>query len=247
MAVARERGLAAIGIADHLPLAHNPHPDPTLAMPLAELDAYVAEVNALKSAEPGFVLLGVEADYLPASVEVTAELLGRLSLDYVVGSVHFLNGWGFDDPRYVEEYEHRSVDQVYREYLRLVGDAAETGLFDIIGHLDLVKKFGHRARSDLRSEWQALAERLAAAGVAVELNTAGLRKPVGELYPSPAVLEILHGCGVPLTFGSDAHCPEDVGRDFDLAVTAARNAGYRSYVRIATDGFREHPLPDGVG
>ncbi len=243
VAAARDQGLSAIGVADHLPLAHEPDPDPSLAMPLAELDDYVNEVGALKVEYPGFVLLGVEADYLPASLEVTAALLGRLPLDYVVGSVHFLDGWGFDDPRYVEEYERRSVDEVYRQYLRLVGDAAETGLFDIIGHLDLVKKFGHRASADMTSEWEGLAARLKRAGVAVELNTAGLRKPVGELYPAPEVLKILGRFSVPLTFGSDAHCPDAVGRDFDQAVAAARTAGYQAYVQIGPEGFSEHPLP----
>jgi len=122
------------------------------------------------------------------------------------------------------------VDEVYREYYRLLRSAAKTGLFDIIAHMDLVKKFGYRPKSDLGPVIDETAAVFKAAGLAVEINTSGLRKPVAEVYPSADILRILSKNGVPITFGSDAHDPKDVGRDFDVAADMAREAGFREYV-----------------
>ncbi len=236
VACAQAAGLLAIGCADHLPLL--PEPDPELAMGACELEDYVAEVKELQSRLPGFVLLGIEADYRPDTIVEVRALLDSRPFDYVIGSVHHLGDWGFDDPRQIDRYESADIDAMWAEYFELVGDAAETGLFSIIGHLDLVKKFGHRAARPLEAELERLLARLAAAGVAVEINTAGLHKPVGEAYPSPAILRKLRKAGVPITFGSDAHRPEEVGRDFAHAVGLARAAGYDSFAVLVPD-------PDG--
>lgn len=225
---ARRLGLPGVGIADHLPLLHGR--DPQLSMDLSELDSYVEEVLELKARYPGYVLLAVEADYRPDTVHRLADLLASQPFDYVIGSVHYLDGWGFDDPRYKDGFGKRDVDEVYRQYLELVGDAAESGLFTILGHLDLVKKFGHRPRRPLDDEVAQLADRIGRAGVAVELNTAGLRKAVEEIYPSLAVLRALRACDVPITFGSDAHRPREVGKDFDRALALAREAGYAEHL-----------------
>lgn len=246
---AREKGLEGIGISDHLPLLHTTTPDPVLAMSRDELPEYVDEVIELKERYPGYVLLGIEADFNPDIAGETADLLAAYPFDYAIGSIHYLEGWGFDDPRYADEFDSRDVNAVYREYLELVGRAADSGLFDVMGHLDLVKKFGHRATNDLAPEWERLAQRLADAGVAVEINTAGLRKPVGEMYPAAEVLELLAGAGVPLVFGSDAHSPEDVGRDFPNALELARRCGYREYVTFLSNregraAKRRRPFPD---
>ena len=224
---ARAAGLLSLGIADHLPLL--PTPDPDLAMDMCELDDYVAEVRALMDAHPGFVLLGVEADYRRGTVEEVAGLLAAQPFDYVIGSVHFLGEWGFDDPRQVAEYGGRDIDAAWMEYFELVGEAAESGLFTILGHLDLMKKFGYRPTRALDRELERLVERIARSGVLVEINTAGLHKPVGEAYPSPHVLGLLHEAGVGITFGSDAHRPAEVGRDFAHAVALARSAGYETF------------------
>jgi histidinol-phosphatase (PHP family) len=223
----------AIGCADHLPLL--PEHDPELSMEAFQLDDYVAEVQGLKAEYPGFVLLGIEADYRPSTVEEVRALLHGRPFDYVIGSVHHLGDWGFDDPRQMDRYEHADIDDMWVEYFDLVGDAAETGLFTIMGHMDLVKKFGYRATRTLGAELDRLLERLARAGVAVEINTAGLHKPVKEAYPSPDILRRLREAGVPITFGSDAHRPEEVGRDFVHAVDLARAAGYDSFAVLTPD------------
>lgn len=228
---AHERGLTGIGVCDHLPLAG--HRDPELSMDLADLPGYVEEVMELKRAHPGYVFLGIEADYEPESFDETRELLRAFPFDYVVGSVHFLDGWAFDDPRCQDGWTGRDIDEVYRRYFELVAEAAETGAFTILGHLDLVKKFGHRPERPPLEAARSLVERVKRSGVAVEINTAGLRKPVSEVYPDIALLRLLRIAGVPLTFGSDAHTPNDVGRDFDYALRLAHAAGYDRYAAIA--------------
>jgi histidinol-phosphatase (PHP family) len=230
---AQTAGLLAIGVADHLPLL--PEPDPELSMNACELLDYVDEVQELKARFPGFVLLGIEADYRPETVSDVQALLESQPFDYVVGSVHHLGDWGFDDPRQVERYNSVDIHDVWVEYYERVGEAAESGLFTIIGHLDLVKKFGHRATRPLDAELDRLVRRIARAGVVVEINTAGLHTPAKEAYPSPEILGRLQTAEVPITFGSDAHRPPQVGRDFAHAAALARTAGYDSFATLDAD------------
>jgi histidinol-phosphatase (PHP family) len=230
---ARAQGLLNLGIADHLPLL--PEPDPRLTMSASDLTDYVSEVQALKTGDPGYVLLGVEADYRPHTVSEVRDLLEAYPFDYVVGSVHFLGDWAFDDPRNVAEYDNRDIDHVWIEYLELIGDAAESGLFTILGHLDLVKKFGFRPTRTLDKEFTRAVQRIARAGVLVEINTAGLHKPVAEAYPTVEILRLLCDAGVPVTFGSDAHAPGEVGRDFAHAAVLAQAAGYTSFASLEED------------
>jgi histidinol-phosphatase (PHP family) len=242
-----EEGLAAIGIADHLPLL--PEPDPSISMCLADLDGYVEEALDLKRVHSGYVLLGVEADYRPHTVSDVQSLLESHPFDYVIGSVHHLGVWGIDDERQIDGYSGRDIDHIWVEYLELVGDAAESGLFTILGHVDLAKKFGYRPSRALTEELDRLVERIARTGVLVEINTAGFHKPVGEAYPSPEILRRLCEAGVEITFGSDAHRPSEVGRDFDRAVQLARDAGYVRFASLepAAQGGRARveltPLP----
>ncbi|MFH0916334.1 MAG: histidinol-phosphatase HisJ family protein, partial [bacterium] len=242
---ARAKGLSAIGIADHLPLLPEPA-DAGLSMGMCELTDYVDEVQALKTGFPGYVLLGIEADYRAHTISDVGALLESYPFDYAIGSVHHLGTWGFDDPRQMERYAERDIDDVWTEYFELVGDAAESGLFTILGHLDLVKKFGYRPTRTLEKELSRLVDRIARAGVLVEINTAGLHRPIGEAYPTPDILRRLCDAGVGITFGSDAHRPEEVGRDFAHAAELAQAAGYEAYGALDVDrkGGRAHVRPN---
>jgi histidinol-phosphatase (PHP family) len=231
---AQATGLLALGVADHLPLL--PVPDSELSMSVGELEDYVADVQSLQEMFPGYVLLGVEADYRRETVTDVAAMLAAYPFDYVIGSVHFIADWPFDDPRHIAGYDDCDIDALWVEYFELVGEAAESGLFNILGHLDLVKKFGYRPTRALDHELARLVERIARSEVIVEINTAGLHKPVGEAYPSLHVLHLLRQADVSITFGSDAHRPEEVGRDFDHAVTLARSAGYDGFTVLEPQG-----------
>jgi histidinol-phosphatase (PHP family) len=242
-----EAGLSEMGFSDHLYLYWWPADlrDPELGMADWELDYYVQDVERCREryASDIAIRLSTEADFVPGHEQALEAILRRYDWDYVVGSVHFLDGWGFDDSRYRDGYERWDVDALYRRYFALVGASAETGLFDVIGHADLVKKFGHRARLDLAGEYEALATRFARSGVCVEVNTAGLRKPCGEAYPHPDLLTACRVAGVRTTFASDAHTPADVAADVTAAASLMRAAGYTEYLRFAGRQRVGFPIP----
>ncbi|MEW6446744.1 MAG: histidinol-phosphatase HisJ family protein [Bacillota bacterium] len=224
------RGLREIGFADHIPQYFLPphRRDPGLAMTEQELEAYVREVEGAAAASKEIsVRLGIEADYSPGQEKKLEAILDRYPFDYVLGSVHYLSGWGFDNPSEVQGYSERDIDALYVEYFGLIRQMATTGLFDVVAHPDLLKKFGYRPRGNIHSLYEETVRVIAAAGLVVEVNTAGLRQPVEEIYPAPAFLELCYRYEVPVTLGSDAHRPEDVGRDFDRAEALLRKVGYR--------------------
>lgn len=226
VAAAIDRGLDEIGIADHMPLYYCD--DPELAMRPDELPLYVEAVLEVKErfADRMTVRLGIEADYHPETMEMRARELAKYPWDYVIGSVHILDGWVFDDPRRLEVYEGLDIDEFYERYLGAVADMVETGLYDIVGHMDLAKKFNFRPGIDLSPHYARILAKMAARRVCYEINTAGLRWPADEMYPDPAFVEMAHEMGVPVTLGSDAHTPGDVARDFDMALDLLSEVGY---------------------
>ena len=223
-------GLQEIGFSDHAPLLC--YEDPKITMNFQQLPEYhrmIEDVRAQYKSKLN-TKVALEADFLVGYEEKTRTLLEGYPYDYVIGSVHFIKEWGFDNPAEEKKWQSQDVDQVYHLYYGLLRKSAESRLFDIMGHVDLVKKFGHRSGQDMTEEIQKTAKVFKESGVAVEINTAGLRKPVKEIYPSLAALKIYCKAGVPLTFGSDAHDPKDVGRDYDKAVDLAKAAGYKQYI-----------------
>lgn len=202
-----------------------------------DLEAYCAFAR-----EAG-LLVGIEADYVAGAEERIAELLAELPLDYVVGSVHFIGEAAIDQERWsVWETGDGDPDTVWARYFEQVASAARSGLFDVIAHPDLVKVWGSGRpgpRRDPRHFWEPAVEAIAEAGVAAEISTAGLRKPVGEIYPAPGLGEMLAGAGVPFALSSDAHLPEQVGWAYDHAVQYLRSTGVGE---IATFRARERRL-----
>jgi len=241
------KGFGEVGIADHLPLTYVG--DRTLSMGPEDLPRYVEEVLALKEKFKDVisVKLGIEADYHPPTMDDIAGMLEAHPFDYVIGSVHVLGDWIFDDPRSSERYDSLDLDAFYAEYLEAETAMARTGLYDIVGHADLAKKFDKRASMDLAPHYRELLKEIGDAGMCYEVNTAGLRWPAGEIYPEPAFVRIGAGMGVPVTLGSDSHCPEDVGRDFGLALDLVRGAGYRELATFEDRVMTLLPLDNAAG
>ncbi|MCK9524485.1 MAG: histidinol-phosphatase HisJ family protein [Limnochordia bacterium] len=189
-----------------------------------------------------FLKVGLEADYFPHRESEIRSLLRRYSFDFVLGSVHFLGSWSFDWKAELG-WPGRELDDVYLAYIELVKRAAQSELFDVLSHLDVIKVFGHRARRRLDSEWAALLQLIAEEDLAIEVSTAGLRKPVGEIYPHPALIKEAARLNIPITLASDAHTPADVGDRWEEAVAIARASGCRSYCSFTRRKRVEHELP----
>ena len=244
-----EAGLTELGFSDHLFMYWLPpnSRDPELGMAEWEHDFYIEDVERCRAryANDITIRLSTEADFIPDHEAELESILRRYDWDYVIGSVHFIDGWGFDDSRYLGNYETWDIDALYARYFDLVGASAETGLFDTIGHVDLIKKFGHRPNADQSSAYARLASRLAQTGVCVEVNTAGLRKPVAEMYPHPDLLRACHAAGVQTTLGSDAHAPTEVAADLSTATELMRSAGYAAFTRYERRTRTAVPLLDG--
>lgn len=171
---------------------------------------------------------GLEVDYIPGREKEIRQMLAGQSFDFVTGSIHFIDGWGFDHPDYRNVFDHKDIDEVYAAYFSLAEQAAVSGLFDIMGHLDLIKIWGHRPiKHDIMNYLGPVLKSIKAAGLVIEINSAGLRKPVGELYPQPEIIDGMFALNIPITLGSDAHHPDQVGDGLKEAEIAARRAGYR--------------------
>ena len=179
------------------------------------------------------IRLALEVDYLPGQEEWIRELAAPHPWDYFIGSVHYVfDSWDIDNPARQSEWKNRDAFEVWSAYFDRLTLAARSGLFDIIGHADLPKKFGHRPTSDCVPLYEKFLAAAQKAGCAIELNTAGLRKECREIYPSRPFLQLAFRNGVPITFGSDAHAPVEVGMNFAEAVQLAHSVGYRECRRF---------------
>jgi histidinol-phosphatase (PHP family) len=227
VAEAEKKKIDEIGFSDHIYLEKR-----QWSMDHANLPKYVEYIRTLRGKSSISIKTGLEVDFIPDQMDSLMHLIKQGSPDYLIGSVHHIGYWLLDSEREIEEWKKRNVDQVYTQYFGLVQTMAETRLFDIVGHLDLVKKFGHRPRSDLTDLMLRTVKTIGKSGMCIEINTSGLRKPCHEIYPSERLLKMCFDHGIPITFGSDAHSPEDVGNGFAQAVALVRRVGYDEITRF---------------
>ena len=174
------------------------------------------------------VSLGIEMDWIPGRGDALLGFLKPYSWDVVLGSVHWIGAFGFDNPAFREEWDRRDPDRVFSEYVALLSDLAESGLADVLAHPDLPKLFGHRP-TNLTAFHLAVVEAASRGGCAIEINTNGLRQPAAEIYPAEALLRKAHEAGLAITLASDAHTPERIGQGFEQATDLARRAGYTGF------------------
>jgi histidinol-phosphatase (PHP family) len=208
----------------------------------ADLDVYVGVLAAARDAgQP--IRVGIELDWLgDDAVRDLRALIADRDLDIVLGSVHWLAGAMIDHPDY-PVWGSYSVEDVWRLYFEELRRAALSGLYDVMAHPDLPKVFGDRPPGGVpQREYEETADAFAAAGVACEISSAGLRKPVGELYPAPAFLQACCDRGIPITLAADGHRPQDVGLDLEHAARLATEAGYRTVTAFRGREPRQEPL-----
>jgi len=227
-AMAEEAGVAELGVSEHvyrfsqaLDLWRHPFWEEQAR---DDLDAYCEFVRSTS------LRLGIECDFVAGREDRTANLLDARDFDYVVGSVHFIRGGAVDHEGWDVWDGEGDPDAVWRRYFETLAEAARSGLFDVLAHPDLVKVWG-RARPgparDPRFYYEPAVEAIAETGIAVEVSTAGLRKPVGEIYPDPAFADMCVDAGAVFTLSSDAHVPEQVGYGYERALEFLDRLGIR--------------------
>ena len=226
---ALEMGLTEIGFSDHSPMRKDGFDD--WRMLLSELDDYVARVEQARRDHPSMAIrLALEVDYIPGHEDWIRELAAMHPWDYLIGSVHYVSdSWDFDNPAKISEWRKRDPYEVWKVYFERLTMAASSGLFEIIGHADLCKKFCFVPEQDCSEMILEFLRAAKSTDTAIEINTAGAYKDCREFYPSRHILKMAHAEGVSLTFGSDSHDPKEVGRDFGTAIELARSVGYDSW------------------
>ena len=241
---ARVAGVDEIGFSDHVYYfrqAASLWEIPWMLERVADdLDDYVSAVEEAK--RRGLpVKLGLEVDYFPGSGDELTRVLEPYPWDFLLGSVHFVDGIPVDqEPGLVDELP---VEEAWRRYFAWVVEAAGSGLFDVLAHPDLVKVFGRRPSAEVAQALQLeLAEAAAKGNVCIEVSAAGLHKPVGELYPDAELLALCRERDVPITLASDAHDPAHVGRDVVRAASLARGVGYETVTVFEARKRRQEPL-----
>nr|WP_246851752.1 histidinol-phosphatase [Patulibacter sp. SYSU D01012] len=213
-----------------------------------DLDAYCTFVR-----EQTDLKLGIEADFVAGREDRMATLLEARDWDYVVGSVHFLADRGVD-AEYSESGSNwdvwrgaGSADEVWKRYFETLAECARSGLYDVLAHPDLVKVWGPARPTperDPRFFYEPAIEAIAETGIVVELSTAGLRKPVGELYPARAFLEMVADAGNPVALSSDAHTPEQLGWGYAEALELLDAVGITQLTTFERRTARAIPIED---
>lgn len=213
---AKKMGLIEIGFSEH--------------------DEYIEEIDInlieeIRQRNPGLgIRLGLEVDYKPEAEQNIKILTQSKKFDYLIGSVHFIEGWAFDHPDYKHKFEEYDIDMIYQSYYDLVDKAVNSKLFDIVGHLDLIKIWGHKPKQDVLKYVEPVLSSIKEADLVIEINGAGLRKPVKEIYPKWEIIKLMKKMGIGITLGSDAHHPNQMGLNIDAGILIAKKAGYKNVV-----------------
>lgn len=209
------------GFSDHAPMRF----DEEWRMKFEEIPFYEKSVLELqqKYHQDIQILLAYEVDFLAGYLD---EHILQRPVDYFIGSVHFLGTWGFDNPEFIGEYQHHDINEIWQHYFEAIEALAKSRLFDIVGHIDLMKVFNYLPTKDIRILAKPAIQAIKKSGMCVELNAAGFRKPIQEQYPSHPIMELLAEHDIPITFGSDAHSIEHIGFQQETLSTLAHTYGY---------------------
>ena len=217
-----EQKIDIFGFSEHAPMNF----DQKYRMKMDDIEYYYTEILRLKEKYRNDIEIkyGYEVDYLPNFHEES--ILCDKNIDYLIGSVHFLDSWGFDNPEFIGEYEKRDINQVHEEYYKTINAMAKSELFDIVGHLDLIKVFKFFPTKDMSEHIYEALKAIKNSGMVIEVNFAGMRKPIGQQYPSLDILELAFELDIPITFGSDAHSVEQIGLNREKVYELIKAIGY---------------------
>lgn len=221
------------GVSDHAP--QTPEPFDDWRMLEEHLPQYFDWIERARKHSGGRlpVRAGLECDWLPGCGDWIGHLASQYDWDYLIGSIHYLGDkWDFDNPKWRGRWAKTDVDEIWTTYWDEYTKMARSGLFDFLGHPDLIKKFAYRPEGDLRRFYDPVIEAIAVSKVAIELNTAGFHKPCAEQYPSSEFLSLAAQAEIPITLSSDAHHPSEVARDFAKGLDLIKEAGFTHLCRF---------------
>jgi len=220
-----ELGIDVYGFSEHAPMDF----DLEYRLPFQEVEAYFSDINTAKEKYKNEIqiLLGYEVDWLRGHM---SKSVLNAKVDYLIGSVHFLDKWGFDNPEFLKGWKEKDVDEIWKAYFEAIEAMAKSGKFDIVGHFDLIKVFKFMPKGDVRLLARNALKAIKQADMVMEINTSGLRKPTAEIYPSATLLQEAYSLDIPITFSSDAHAVVQVGADYEKAITLAKETGYTQAV-----------------
>jgi histidinol-phosphatase (PHP family) len=215
-------GLSEIGFSDHLTLFNDTD---DLIMTPVNISPYINHIENIRCNTKNIkIKIGLEVDFFPGKENEIRSFLSDLPLDYIIGSVHYLGEKSVDaDP---ELYENSSIERLFESYFHSVSAAVSSGLFDIIGHCDLIRIFGYKSSIDQEPLYRMLAKTMKKNNVAFEVNTNGRNRPLADFYPDRKFLHIFNQENVPVCVNSDAHMPSRVGQYFDEAYELLRYIGF---------------------
>lgn len=228
-----ELNIDVYGFTEHAPMDF----DPRYRMTFEQREFYENTILYLKEKYQNQIelLLGYEVDFMQ-KIPMKKEIL-TANVDYLIGSIHFLEPkvqttnenepWGFDNPEFIGKYEKVNIDHIWEDYFEVVTNMAKSQLFDIVGHLDLIKVFKFLPKKDIRVIAQESLKEIKKSNMTLEINAAGLRKPIAEQYPSKQLLEVAYELDIPITFSSDAHSVDQIGFSYDKISSLAKEIGYK--------------------
>ncbi|HOB82841.1 MAG TPA: histidinol-phosphatase [Bacteroidales bacterium] len=238
IAPAIEKGISEIGFSEHLALFKE---DQDWLMNPGNVIAYLDYIDKLKNrTEKIIIRKGLEVDYLEGKETETAKFLDGLALDYRIGSVHYLGEKTVDEGP--DFYTGKSFDRLFVTYFNMVGMAVGSGLFDIIGHPDLIRIFGYKPSFDPEPYYRRLARQMKKNDVAFEVNTNGRNRPLADFYPDRRFLHLFSEEKVAVCVNSDAHMPSRVGQYFDEAYRLLKDSGFTSVVTFSNRERRSVPI-----
>lgn len=219
-----ELGIDIYGFSEHAPMKNF---DDGYRLTLDKKEFYENSILALKKKyeKEITILLGYEVDFIEGNY-LLDEIINA-KVDYLIGSVHYIGKWGFDNPEFISEYKNRDIDKIWEEYFYAIELMAKSAKFDIVGHLDLIKLFKYLPNKDIKVIAKDALLAIKQSNMVIELNAAGYRKPIGEQYPSKELLELAYELEIPITFSSDAHAIEQIGYEYIKNTTLARQIGYK--------------------
>lgn len=233
-------GIDVFGFSCHAPMDF----DEQYRMSFAQLPDYLEDIarhTDFANRHSVELLCALEVDYILGREDLLQPCVLCADVDYLIGSVHFLGGWGFDNPEFIGQWKSRDTLETWDTYLNAIQGMIASGHFQIVGHFDLLKIFGNTVPAQLHGKIEECLVLMRDCGMVLEVNAAGLRKPIGEQYPSRAILEIAKKVGVDVTLSSDAHEVNQIGFGYDICAQMLYEIGYR---RIALFRKREKYLVD---